>query len=192
MQFTYRCGFMRITGGFLKNQSLKTPARAATRPTSEKLRQSVFNICQHHVEKAQFLDLFSGSGAMGIEALSRGAAEATFIEKNPLAIKTLRENLNNLNLSPLSILYAGDVFTLIHKLKGKSFNLIYIDPPYEKGLAEKTLALVDSLHLLRVEGLLFLEESGNKELVFSKLTHLEVKRKRKMGSTFLYEIIGKI
>jgi 16S rRNA (guanine966-N2)-methyltransferase len=183
---------MRITGGFLKNQSLKTPKGSATRPTSEKLRQSVFNICQHHVDKAQFLDLFAGSGAMGIEALSRGATEATFIEKNPLAIKALRENLNDLDLSPLSTLYAGDVFTLIHKLKGKSFDLIYIDPPYEKGLAEKTLALVDSHRLLSEGGLLFLEESGNKELVFPELTHLEVKKKRKVGSTFLYEISGKI
>jgi 16S rRNA (guanine(966)-N(2))-methyltransferase RsmD len=180
---------MRITGGFLKNQSLKTPKGNATRPTSEKLRQSAFNICQHHIEKAQFLDLFAGSGAMGIEALSRGATEATFIEKNPLTIKALRENLNDLDLSPLSTLYAGDVLNLIHKLKGKSFDLIYIDPPYEKGLAEKALALVDSLDLLHVEGLLFLEESGNKELVFPELTHLKVKKKRKVGSTFLYEII---
>jgi 16S rRNA (guanine(966)-N(2))-methyltransferase RsmD len=180
---------MRITGGFLKNQSLKTPKGNATRPTSEKLRQSVFNICQHHIEKAQFLDLFAGSGAMGIEALSRGATEATFIEKNPLAIKALRENLNDLDLSPLSTLYAGDVFNLIHKLNGKLFDLIYIDPPYEKGLAEKALTLVDSLHLLHVEGLLFLEESGKKELVFPDLTHLKVKKKRKVGSTFLYEII---
>ena len=182
---------MRITGGFFKNQPLKTPKGTATRPTSEKLRQSVFNICQHHVEEAQFLDLFAGSGAMGIEALSRGATEATFIEKNPLAIKALRENLNDLDLSPLSTLYSGDVFTLIHKLKGKSFDLIYIDPPYEKGLAEKALALVDSLCLLNVGGLLFLEESGNKEIAFPELTHLEVKKKRKVGSTFLYEIIGK-
>ena len=182
---------MRITGGFLKNQSLKTPKGNTTRPTTEKLRQSVFNICQHHIEKAQFLDLFAGSGAMGIEALSRGAIGATFIEKNPLAIKILRENLHDLDLSPLSTLYAGDVLTLIKILKGKSFDLIYIDPPYEKGLAEKTLALVDSLHLLHVGGLLFLEESGHKEPIFSELIDLEVKKKRKLGNTFLYEIIGK-
>ncbi|MCB1110478.1 MAG: RsmD family RNA methyltransferase, partial [Chlamydiia bacterium] len=115
---------MRLTGGFLKNHSLKTPKGVATRPTSEKLRQSVFNICQHAIKDAHFLDLFAGSGAMGIEALSRGAAEATFIEKNPSALKALRENLMDLDLSPLATLHAGDVLTLLKKLKGKTFDLI--------------------------------------------------------------------
>lgn len=116
---------MRITGGFLKNQSLKTPKGDKTRPTSEKLRQSVFNIAQAYVEDCQFLDLYAGSGAMGIEALSRGAKEATFIEKDRSALKVLRENLNELDLSPLSTLLAGDVLLLLQKLKG-SLSILFI------------------------------------------------------------------
>lgn len=181
---------MRITGGFLKNQSLKTPKGDKTRPTSEKLRQSVFNIAQAYVEDCLFLDLYAGSGAMGIEALSRGAKEATFIEKDRSALKALRENLNELDLSPLSTLLAGDVLLLLQKLKGKSFNLIYIDPPYEQGLQEKTLVLIDKLHLLHIGGLLFIEESSQKELEIPSLTTMHLQKKRKVGSTFLYQFQG--
>ena len=183
---------MRITGGFLKNQSLKTPKGDKTRPTSEKLRQSVFNIAQAYVDNCTFLDLFAGSGAMGIEALSRGAKEATFIENNRSALKALRENLIDLDLSPLSTLLAGDVLTLLKKLKGETFDLIYVDPPYEKGLQEKTLVLIDHLHLLHIGGLLFIEESSHKELELPPLINIELKKKRKVGSTFLYEFIGKL
>lgn len=180
---------MRITGGFLKNQGLKTPKGTSTRPTSEKLRQAVFNICQHHIENIEFLDLFAGSGAMGIEALSRGAKQATFIEKSIPALKILRENLLNLDLSPLATVLSGDVLVLLNKLKGKMFGLIYVDPPYEKGLAVKTVVMIDNLKLLHPGGLLLVEESGKKELEFPPLINLEVKKKRKMGSTFLYEIL---
>lgn len=178
---------MRITGGFLKNQSIKTPKGNKTRPTSEKLRQSVFNIAQAYVENSSFLDLFAGSGAMGIEALSRGAKEATFIEKDRSALKVLRENLIDFDLSPYATLLAGDVLTLLKKLKGKTFDLIYIDPPYEKGIQEKTLVLIDELHLLHIGGLLFIEESSQKELEIPTLTTIDLKKKRKVGSSSLYQ-----
>ena len=181
---------MRITGGFLKNQSLKTPKGDRTRPTSEKLRQSVFNIAQAHVENCAFLDLFAGSGAMGIEALSRGAKKVTFIEKDRSALKALKENLIALDLSPSATLIAGDVLLQLKRLKREKFNLIYIDPPYEKGLQEKTLDLVDKLQLLPIGGLLFVEESAQKELELPPLTTMQMQKKRKVGSTFLYQFQG--
>ncbi|MDN3509517.1 MAG: 16S rRNA (guanine(966)-N(2))-methyltransferase RsmD [Candidatus Neptunochlamydia sp.] len=181
---------MRITGGFLKNQSLKTPKGDKTRPTSEKLRQSVFNIAQTYVENCTFLDLYAGSGAMGIEALSRGAKEATFIEKDRSALKILRENITELYLSPLTTLIVGDVLLLLKRLNGKTFDLIYIDPPYEKGLQEKTLVLVDNLHLLHIGGLLFVEGSCQKELEIPSLTTMQLQKKKKMGSTFLFQFQG--
>lgn len=183
---------MRITGGFLKNCPLETPKGKVTRPTSEKLRQAVFNICQHQVEGCDFLDLFAGSGAIGIEALSRGAASATFIEKDRSALKVLRENLQTLDLTPLITLLAGDVFTLLKKLKGKTYHLIFVDPPYEKGLQEKTLELIDSLHLLHIGGTLFIEESATHPLDIPQLINLKLEKKRKAGSTFLYQFIGKL
>jgi len=181
---------MRITGGFLKNQVLKTPKGDKTRPTSEKLRQSVFNIAQAYVENCTFLDLYAGSGAMGLEAISRGAKEAIFIEKDRSALKTLRENIIELELSPLTTLIAGDVLLVLKRLKGKTFDLIYIDPPYEKGLQEKTLVLIDTLRLLHAGGLLFVEESAQKELEIPSLETMQLQKKRKVGSTFLYQFQG--
>ena len=178
---------MKITGGFLKNHSIDVPKGNITRPTSEKLRQSVFNICQGLMEEGDFLDCFAGSGAMGIEALSRGARSATFIESHPAALKTLRDNLNKLDISPLATVIRGDVLSHLKRLKGKCFQIIYVDPPYEKGLQEKTLLLIDSLELLHKGGILFLEESGSRPLTLPQLTHIELKKGRKMGSTILYE-----
>ncbi len=183
---------MRITGGFLKNQSLMTPKGKTTRPTSEKLRMSVFNIAQSHIENSRFLDLYAGSGAMGIEALSRGASESTFIEKDRSALKALRENLAHHDLSPLATLLPGDVLILLKKLKGKTFDLIYVDPPYEKGLQEKTLHLIDKFHLLHIGGLLFIEESSHTALEIPPLNNIEFQKRRKVGSTSLYQFIGKL
>lgn len=179
---------MRITGGFLKNQSIKAPKGSQTRPTSEKLRQAVFNICQHQVEDSHFLDLFAGSGAMGIEALSRGAASATFIENDRLAIKTIRENLASLDLFESATILSGDVLLMLEQLKKKSFELIYIDPPYHQGLHEKTLEIVDHLEILSSSGNLFVEE---RSLSTVSLKNIALKNKRKMGSTFLFEFIGR-
>ena len=175
---------MRITGGFLKNRSILSPKGLSTRPTSEKLRQTVFNICQNQVKEAHFLDLFAGSGAMGIEALSRGAASATFIENNRSALKAIRDNLDSLDLTPLATILAGDVLLMVKKLEGRSFDLIYVDPPYERALHEKTLLLIDSLSLLTEEGTLFIEELSLEEL---PLKNLNLRKRRKAGSTFLYE-----
>ena len=175
---------MRITGGFLKNRSIKTPKGVQTRPTSEKLRQSVFNICQNQIEESHFLDLFAGSGAMGIEALSRGASSATFIENDRLALKTIRDNLSSLGLSSSATTLSGNVLLMLERLKGKSFELIYVDPPYHKGLHEKTLLVLDHLELLSNNGTLFVEECSLEDNSFK---NIELKKKRKMGNTFLFE-----
>lgn len=179
---------MRITGGFLKNQSIKTPKGLQTRPTSEKLRQAVFNICQNQIEESHFLDLFAGSGAMGIEALSRGATSATFIENDRLALKAIRENLSSLGLSQSATVLSGDVLLMLKRLKKKSFELIYVDPPYHQGLHEKTLVLLDHLEILSDSGNLFVEECSLETVSFQ---NIELKNKRKMGNTFLFEFTAR-
>lgn len=178
---------MRITGGTFKNQILKSPKGEQTRPTSERLRETVFNIAQDYVEGKTFLDLFAGSGAVGIEAISRGASFATFIEKDRKALHALQENIKKLGLEDQSKVFAGDVLTLLKRLKGKSFDLIFIDPPYEKGFQEKPLLLIDELGLLAEEGVIFVEESINNELTFPEYANFQLRNKRKMGGTFLYE-----
>ncbi|WP_420421608.1 16S rRNA (guanine(966)-N(2))-methyltransferase RsmD [Simkania sp.] len=184
---------MRIAGGKYKNHKLITPKGNATRPTSEKLRQTVFNICQHTIEDATFLDVFAGSGAMGLEALSRGASHATFLEKNRLALQAIHKNLTNLQLSDHATVLPGDALLSLKKLaqKNASFDLIYIDPPYgqkvpgsSQTLLDATLAFIDTSNLLTPSGILFLEEATAPTVA---LTHLTLEKQRPVGDSHLYQ-----
>lgn len=184
---------MRIAGGQFKNHKLTTPKGNTTRPTSEKLRQTVFNICQHHVENATFLDVFAGSGAMGLEALSRGASHATFLEKNRLALQAIHKNLENLHLTEQATVLPGDALHSLKKLaqKNDSFDLIYIDPPYgqkvpgsPQALIDATLSLIDTSNLLAPNGILFLEEANAPTV---PLTHLILEKERPVGDCHLYQ-----
>ena len=184
---------MRIAGGQFKNQKILTPKGNATRPTSEKLRQTVFNICQHQVEDALFLDVFAGSGAMGLEALSRGARHATFLEKNRLALQSIHKNLENLQLKSHATVLPGNALLSLQKLaqKNASFDLIYIDPPYgqkapgsSQTLLDAALSLIDNSNLLSSNGILFLEEATTPT---ASLTHLTLEKERPVGDCHLYQ-----
>lgn len=188
---------MRIAGGRLKNHKLSSPKGRLTRPTVEKLRQAVFNICQHDIHDAKFLDIFAGSGAMGIEALSRGAAHATFIENSRAALQTIRENLTRLNLMSQATILPGDALKMLNKLSlnNHSFDLIYADPPYgekvkgnHQSYLDATLCFLDSSCLLKTTGTLFFEESI---LPSIELVHLALSKTRKVGNTHLFEYVRK-
>jgi 16S rRNA (guanine(966)-N(2))-methyltransferase RsmD len=146
---------LRIIAGKFKGRLLKTPKITSTRPTQGMLREAVFNICQHEVEKARFLDLFAGSGAMGIEALSRGASHATFIEQNRQAISCIRENISLLQLEQQATLIPTDAARAL-KILGKQealFDLVYIDPPYDQPIPIAAL-----IPLLAPQATLLIEE----------------------------------
>lgn len=181
---------MRVTGGRFKNQILTSPKGKQTRPTSERLRETIFNIIQGAIEGKTFLDLFAGSGAVGIEAISRGASFATFIEQDRNAIYAIKENLKKLGLHQQTQLLRGDVPIRIKHLKGGTFDYIFIDPPYEKGFQERTLLLIDELALLAPQGVIFVEESINHEWVPPTFSTFQFQKKRKVGSTFLYEFVS--
>lgn len=147
---------MRIIAGTFKGRSIKTPKTASTRPTQSMLREAIFNICQNEIEGSRFLDLFAGSGAMGIEALSRGAAHATFVEQNRTAIQCIKENIANFHLESVSRLIPIHFKRALVLLEKEQFDLIYIDPPYDM-----SIDLTSILPLLHPTGLLFLEERHN-------------------------------
>ena len=189
---------MRITGGLLKNRTLFAPKGQVTRPTSERLRQAVFNICIHKVPNARFLDLFAGSGAMGIEALSHGASHATFVDQNKTAIECIKKNVLNLSLLSVTTIMISDVMTALKKLekKGEQFDLIYVDPPYNQqvktpthSIQESILIYLDSSSLLSTEGTLFIEDLYTKDDLLGTLPlkNLSLHSKRKIGSSSLYE-----
>lgn len=129
---------MRIVGGSLGGRVLRAPAGAATRPTSEKVRQAIFNILPT-VDGAGVLDVFAGSGALGIEALSRGAAHATFFDTAKPALAAVKANLRDLGLEDRATVIAGDAVALAARhAPPVPYRLVFIDPPYRSDLAVRT------------------------------------------------------
>lgn len=135
---------MRIVGGRLKGRTLKGPTSAHTRPTSDRLRESLFNVLAHAYGDpcagARVLDLFAGTGALGIEALSRGAAFALFVEEAAEARGLIRDNVEALGLTGATKIFRRDATRLGPMGPGAPYGLVFCDPPYGKGLAERALA----------------------------------------------------
>lgn len=136
---------MIITGGTYKGRKIQAPDEKITRPTLSKVRQGVFNTLFSLIEDFEdknFLDLFGGSGIMGLEALSRGFENVVVFEKNPKIAQILKKNYASLNLTP--DLKIGDSLKLLNKID-KTFDVIYIDPPYYSGVYEEVFALLNNI-----------------------------------------------
>lgn len=132
---------MRITGGEARGRKLKTPRTASIRPTASRVREAIFNSLAPLVPGSTVVDLFAGSGIMGIEALSRGAERAVFVEHNPTAVAMLRANLALLGFSGRATVVGEDVFRAIPKVfRRTAAGLVFADPPYGRGLATQLLA----------------------------------------------------
>jgi 16S rRNA (guanine966-N2)-methyltransferase len=123
---------MRVIAGSFRSRTLHTPAGLATRPTSDRLRETLFNVLAPRIQGAAFLDLYTGSGAVGIEALSRGAARVVFVERAPAAIRVLRANLEGLGLTEGYRIAAGSVGGYLRNAEGSPpFDVVFLDPPYD-------------------------------------------------------------
>ena len=183
---------MRIISGKFYNRPLATPKGLLTRPTSERTRAAMFNVCQLLVEDADILDLYAGSGAIGLEALSRGARSATFVEEDRYALKAIEKNIETFGCKEQSIVLRGDAFAMLRSLakQGRSFDIIYADPPYEHCDYTALIALLDALHLLKSDGRLFVEAPSKPDIQLPALTHLEPLKQRKSGRATLYEFAG--
>lgn len=187
---------LRIIGGIHRNRLLKAPKGALSRPTTAILRKAVFDICQEWITGANFLDLFACSGAMGLEAISRGATTATFVEKDRHAIACLQENAKTLHIESQCRIIYGDVFAQIKRLETKKlhYQIVYIDPPYslahspQKPL-QSLLQFFDESALLDKGAIVFLEEgypcfTEMENLSFSRLCF---KNSRKFGKSLLHQ-----
>jgi 16S rRNA (guanine966-N2)-methyltransferase len=154
---------MRVVGGRLKGRNLASPSSREIRPTADRLRESVFNILVHAygdpIPEARVLDLFAGTGALGIEAVSRGAAFALFIDNGAEARALLRNNVEVLGLGGVTKIFRRDATHLgpVHPLE--PFSLVLLDPPYGKGLAEKALVSLSEGGWLAPGALLVVEEA---------------------------------
>jgi len=136
---------MRIVAGKFKGASIEAPKGLATRPTSDRVRQALFNVLEHGAPRftfdgARVLDLFAGSGALGLEALSRGACFCLFVEESAQARAAIRRNVEALGLTGITKIWRRDATKLGEAGKLQPFNLIFCDPPYGQGLGERALA----------------------------------------------------
>ena len=161
---------MRITGGRFRGHALSAPADARVRPTSDKVRQAVFNILAHNdfdvgftLEGARVADLFAGTGALGIEALSRGAAYCLFVDDHAESRALIRENIEALDLTGVSKIWRRDATALgpINAGSGGPFDLVFLDPPYRKDLLAPALAALREGGWLAPNALLVAEQAAD-------------------------------
>lgn len=151
---------MRVIAGTARRLLLETLPGEETRPTTDRIKETLFNILQPYVPGASFLDLFGGSGGIAIEALSRGALHATIVEKNPQALRVIERNLRHTGLFDRAELIGGDAVAALHRLSAqgkKPFDLIFLDPPYGKGLEERALEALSDTGLAGEDTLLVVE-----------------------------------
>jgi 16S rRNA (guanine966-N2)-methyltransferase len=174
---------MRVIAGAFKGRVL-APVKGCTRPTGAKVREAIFNILGPAVDGARVLDLFAGTGALGIEALSRGAQHAVFVEDHPAALQGLRRNLEQLGLLPQVEVSALPVAAALKKLSGRveRFDLVFLDPPYGRDAAAATLAVLGEGELLAPRALV-VAEHGKREQLPAQCGRLQQQDVRRYGDT---------
>lgn len=173
---------LRILGGSHRNRRLAVP-KTGLRPSMAALREALFNILAPHIEGARLLDLFAGSGAVGLEALSRGAKEVLFVERDRRGSEVIKKNLQVIGEEGTVV--TSDVIRFLEHFEGEPFDVVFADPPYAEGQWGELLGLLDNGLLLRGGGFCFME--GRKGLKLPELETLEFVKARRYGSSSLYQ-----
>lgn len=153
---------MRVITGTARGRRLKELQGMETRPTTDKVKESLFSIIQFDIEGRRVLDLFAGTGQLGIEALSRGAAEAVFVDRRPDAVRLVQENLALCGFTDRARVKSGDA--LAYLKSGEKFDLIFLDPPYAADLLEQCLTAIASFDICREHGIIVAESAADKVL----------------------------
>lgn len=148
---------MRIITGRARGARLKTLEGLSTRPTSERVKEAVFSMIQFDIEGREVLDLFAGSGQMGLEAISRGAASATLVDSSKEAIRIIEDNAKKTRLENECIIRNSDCMDFIRRSKGKRFDVIFIDPPYASGLYKPVLKELLAADMLKKASIIVCE-----------------------------------
>jgi 16S rRNA (guanine966-N2)-methyltransferase len=168
---------MRIVGGRDKGRRIKV-SRQGIRPTKALVREAIFNIIRKRICDAEILDIFAGSGALGIEAVSRGAKSCVFVEKKP---KILLLNIQNLSLMNNTEVIKSDFRAGCRRVKGKKFDVIFLDPPYNRNYVQQTIKLISQYSLLKEDGIIVAEHCTEEE--FDVPENLSKIKERSYGDT---------
>lgn len=154
---------MRVITGTARGRRLKELDGLETRPTTDRVKEGMFSALQFEVEGRKVLDLFAGTGQLGIEALSRGAASATFVDRRADAVRLIRDNLKITDLTDRARVIAGDSMEYLNRVREK-FDIIFLDPPYASGLLESALAQIARFDILNPHGIIVAESPVDRTL----------------------------
>lgn len=166
---------MKVISGKYKGRKIEGFDIEGTRPTMDRVKESLFATIQNYVKESVVLDLFSGSGNLGIEALSEGASYAYLVDKNIKCIKTINKNINNIGIENVKVLNMD--YKLALKQINKKLDLIFLDPPYKTSLIEDSLKLIDEYDLLSDDGLIVCESDDVDKIIYSN-KYIAIKEKR--------------
>lgn len=179
---------MRVISGTARGTKLNSIDNISTRPTLDRVKESLFNILQHKIPNSVVLDLFAGSGAIAIEFLSRGAEKAYLCEKNNLAAEMIYKNLKKTRMDTKAVLIKKDYKEVLKVLKQDNiqFDFVYIDPPYEANIAVDSVQRILEQNLLKEKGILIIETDDEKrELLGLEKINVDIKDMRKYGRVSL-------
>lgn len=170
---------MRVIAGKAKSLPLRTIGGQNTRPTTDRIKETLFNVISDQIPQTRFLDLFAGSGAIGIEALSRGAQSAAFVEQDRRAVQIIRENLNFTNLSADARVITGDVIRMVETMNGEHpFGIIFMDPPYGHEWEKKVLSALSSNTIADEHTLIIVEASLETDLSYAGDLGFRIEREK--------------
>lgn len=175
---------MRVIAGTRRSLPLKTVKDDRVRPTTDRIKETLFNMLSPYVPGCRFLDLFAGSGAIGIEALSRGASEAVFVDSSRESVSVIRENLRFTRLTENARVLEEDVLRALHRLsdEGKAFGIIFMDPPYGEGLQLKALEVIRDLPVADSDTLIIAEAKKETDLSPAEELGFRIVKEKNYGS----------
>ncbi len=174
---------MRVISGSARGRKLIAPDGFDTRPTTDRVKESIFNIISPFLPAGSVLDLFSGSGALGIEALSRGSSKAVFVEKNKSALEVTRKNIELARVSDRAKVISDDALSFLDKTADK-FDMIFLDPPYNTGLLCESIAKISKNNLLYPGGIIVAESEYMGEEPTEE--HFDIIKRAKYGKTTVF------
>jgi 16S rRNA (guanine966-N2)-methyltransferase len=169
---------MRVIAGKARSLPLKTPKGMDTRPTTDRIKESLFNMLMPYLPGAIFLDLFSGSGAIGIEALSRGAKKSYFVEQNKEAFACITDNVKFTKMTEQAVLCKQDVYTALYGIHEKEVDIIFADPPYQEEHYERLLGILKDMSYVTEDTLIILEADLQRDFGFVEAYGFRIKKEK--------------
>lgn len=170
---------MRVIAGTARSLPLKAPEGMSTRPTTDRIKETLFNMLQPYTPGSVFIDIFSGSGGIGIEALSRGAKKAYFIENALPAIECIRKNLEFTKFTDRAVVLKQDAAGALHNIFEKEVDIVFMDPPYEQGLERQVLQVLRGCHYVSADTLIIVEAELSTDFSYVKELGYFIEKEKK-------------